>query len=337
MQRRAVLDLILSLLMSLAFAIGWLIAHLPGWDVALGVLLLIQALAYTAFVYRVKSDLQAWRRNWLRATIACAVWAIAVGFVTAQLSIIFMIGWSAFAVLWIGWMVLMYVRLRKRRLGAQGPVRAMPSAFRRIADELNPKYVPEWAIRQRRPVPRYSSALLRVFGQYWLPRLGLGLQLAGSLELVSTMVAFVGRQWVLSIVLGAISILTIVVGSVMWNSYRIRHWLPAGSGSAAPMATPVPRSFWVWLLLAMIDSLTGTAASLWLMTSNGSIRNILLGAAILSLCAGTASAILITQVDRISPGGLTLFGWSAKRSSVVILLAAAVFAATMLLQLPFSR
>jgi hypothetical protein len=118
MQRRAVLDLILSLLMSLAFAIGWLIAHLPGWDVALGVLLLIQALAYTVFVYRVKSDLQAWRRNWLQATIACAVWAIAVGFVTAQLSIIFMIGWSAFAVLWIGWMVLMYVRLRKRRLGA---------------------------------------------------------------------------------------------------------------------------------------------------------------------------------------------------------------------------
>ena len=57
----------------------------------------------------------------------------------------------------------------------------MASAFRRIADELNPHYVPEWALQRRRPVPRYVAALLRVFGRYWLPRLGLALQLIGSL------------------------------------------------------------------------------------------------------------------------------------------------------------
>ncbi len=213
----------------------------------------------------------------------------------------------------------------------------MPSAFRRIADELNPDFVPEWDLQRRRPVPRYVSALLEIFGDYWLPRFGLALQLIGSLGVIITIVALADPQWVLAILIGVVSMVTIVMGSVMWTSYRMRHWLPSGPGSAAPMAPPVPRSVWIWLLLSTIDLLIGLAVLLWLTTSNRSIRNMLLGAAIFSLCAGTASAMQITQVDRISPGALTLFGWSAKRSSVVILLASAVFAATMFLQLPFSR
>ena len=212
----------------------------------------------------------------------------------------------------------------------------MPSAFRRIADELNPDYVPEWALRRRRPVPRYVLALLGIFGDYWLPRLGLALQLIGSLGVFITIIVFAGRQWVLAILMGAIGTVIVVMGSVMWNSYRMRHWLPAGPGSAAPMAPPVPRSVWIWSLLATVDTLTGTAVLLWLTTSNRSMRNILLGAAIFSLCVGTASAMLITQVDRISPGALTLFGWSAKRSSVVILLVSTVVAATLFLQVPFT-
>jgi len=170
----------------------------------------------------------------------------------------------------------------------------MTSAFRRIADELNPDYVPECALQRRRPVPRYVSALLKIFGDYWLPRLGLAVQLIGSLGVFITTIAFAAQEWVLAIVLGAVSTVTIVTGSVMWNSYRMRHWLPAGRGSGAPMAPPLARSVWVWLLLAMIDLLTGTAVPLWLMTSNRSVRNILLGAAILSLCAGSANAICRT-------------------------------------------
>src|SRR5207302_2692612 len=148
----------------------------------------------------------------------------------------------------------------------------MPSAFRRIADELNPDYVPEWALKRRRPVPRFAPALLRIFGLYWLPRLGLALLIAGSFGLIITMVVFAGRQWALAIVFGVISILTAVLSSMMWTSYRVRHWLPGGRGSAAPMAPPVPRSVGIWLLLAMVDTLAGTGVMLWLITSNWSTR-----------------------------------------------------------------
>src|SRR5437868_11790587 len=174
----------------------------------------------------------------------------------------------------------------------------MTSAFRRIADELNPDFVPEWALQHRRAVPRYAATLLRIAGPYWLPRLGLVLQLIGLLGVFITVIPFAERQWVLAIALGAISTVTIVVGSVMWNSYRMRHWLPAGPGSGARLAPPIARAVWIWLSLATIDLLTGTAALLWLMTSNRGIRSILLGAAIWSLCTGTANAIVITQVDR---------------------------------------
>ena len=118
MQRRAVIDLALSLLMLFAFAFLWLAANLPGWFVVLGVLLLIQAIGYMVFAYRIKFKMTAWRRNWLQVTEACAVWSAAVALVTAQISIFFSIGWMVFSCLWIGWMVLIYVRLRRRRSAA---------------------------------------------------------------------------------------------------------------------------------------------------------------------------------------------------------------------------
>jgi len=57
MQRRAAIDLALSLLIVFALAFLWLAAHLPGWFVSLGVLLLIQAIGYMVFVYRTKFEM----------------------------------------------------------------------------------------------------------------------------------------------------------------------------------------------------------------------------------------------------------------------------------------
>src|SRR5712691_1220148 len=87
MRRRAVLDLVLSVLMVLGFAVGWLVAHLPGWFVVLGILLVMQALAYAGLAYRTGLDLDAWRRNWLQVTVACAVWSAAGTLVDAQISV----------------------------------------------------------------------------------------------------------------------------------------------------------------------------------------------------------------------------------------------------------
>src|SRR5438874_8535851 len=57
----------------------------------------------------------------------------------------------------------------------------MPSAFRRIADEFDPSYVPDSARRGRRRVPSYTKVLLSLFGKWWVPRLGLSLVTAAAL------------------------------------------------------------------------------------------------------------------------------------------------------------
>ena len=75
----------------------------------------------------------------------------------------------------------------------------MPSAFRQIADELNPDYVPQWALEHRRPVPGYAIRLSSTFGTYWLPRFGLGIQLAGSIAMIAAFVAAAAREWVVAI------------------------------------------------------------------------------------------------------------------------------------------
>ena len=209
------------------------------------------------------------------------------------------------------------------------------AAFRRIADELDPNHVPDWALRYRRPVPAYAAKLLSVFGLRWLPRIGLVLVLAGTAGLIAGMVAFAARAWVISGALVSVSLASTIVGSVFWTAYRMRHWLPGGAGSEAPSAPPVERSMWLWMWLAAAAAWGGCALMLWLMVSSGTARGALLGAGIFFICAGSASATFIKYTDRISPGRVKLLGWPAGRVSLIFLGAGVFLGATLLLQVPF--
>jgi hypothetical protein len=114
LRRRAILDLVVSLVLLVAFFVLWLTAHVSGWIVLLGALVLVQAVAYAAFVHRVRLDVAEWRGIWLQITISVAAWAAAVAFVAAHLSVAFMFVWLLFAILWIGWMLRIYIGIRRR-------------------------------------------------------------------------------------------------------------------------------------------------------------------------------------------------------------------------------
>jgi hypothetical protein len=113
LRQRAILDLVVSLVLMTAFLVLWLTAHVSGWIVLLGALVLVQAVAYAVFVHRVRVEVGEWRSIWLRITISEAAWA-AVAFVAAHLSVAFMFVWLLFAVLWIGWMLRTYIGIRRR-------------------------------------------------------------------------------------------------------------------------------------------------------------------------------------------------------------------------------
>ena len=211
----------------------------------------------------------------------------------------------------------------------------MGSAFRRIADELDPNHVPNWALRTRRPVPAYATMLLSIFGLRWLPRLGLGLVLAGTIGLVAGMVAFAARSWGTAVPIVLASLAGTVTGSLFWSSYRMRHWLPGGAGSDAPLAPSVERRTWLWMWLAVAAAFGGCALMMWLTFSSGSARGVVFGAGIFSICAGSASAILIKYTERISPGSMKLLGRPAGQVSLIFLGAGILFGASLFLQLPF--
>lgn len=211
----------------------------------------------------------------------------------------------------------------------------MGSAFRRIADELDPNHVPDWALRNRRPVPGYVAKLLSIFGLRWLPRLGLGLVVAGTVGLVAGMVAFASRSWGIAVLIVFASMASTIIGSVFWTSYRMRHWLPDGAGSDAPSAPPIATTSWIWMGLAAGAALGGCALMIWLTFSGRSTRDVVLGSAIISICAGSAGAALIKYRERISPGSVKVMGWPAGRISLVVLGVGVFFGATLLLQLPF--
>lgn len=211
----------------------------------------------------------------------------------------------------------------------------MPSAFRRIAEELDPNYVPDWALRNRRRVPAYATRLLSIFGVRWLPRIGLVLVLAGAIGLVAGMVAFASRSWGISVLIVSASLANTIIGSLFWTSYRMRHWLPGGAGSEAPSAPPVARNTWIWMWLALGVVCGGCALTIWLMASSRSARDVVLGAGIFSICAGSAGATLIKYTERISPGSVKLLGWPAGRISLIFLVVGVFFGATLFLPLPF--
>ncbi len=213
----------------------------------------------------------------------------------------------------------------------------MPSAFRQIADELNPDYVPEWALRRRRPVPGYATRLLSMFGIYWLPRVGLTIVLVALLAMVAAFVAAAARSWALAVVLFVLSVMLSIAGTTMWQSYRMRHWLSTGAGWGAPMtaAVRVPASTWIWMILGLVDALGGTVLLLWIVTSNAGVRADVFGAGIYALCAGTACALLITQVDTISGQRIRFLGMTGRRAAIVVLMVGFAFALASFLQLPF--
>ena len=215
----------------------------------------------------------------------------------------------------------------------------MPGAFRQIADELNPDYVPEWVLEHRRPVPGYAIRLLSTFGPYRLPRLGLGIQLAGLIAMIAAFVAAAAREWVVAIGLFFLAVVVVVAGALMWQSYRMRHWLPTGAASTAPLTAPVrlPTSTWIWTVLAWVDLLGGTALWMWTLTSTSghNLRAIMFGAAIFSLCAATSTALLLKQFDGISRQKITFLGMTASKCANVTLLVGLGFAVTLFLQLPF--
>src|SRR5437899_12677617 len=98
MRIRAVLDLVCSLLMLMGFVFLWQLAYLAVWFVVLGVLLLMQAIGYAVFTYRIKFDAAGWRCQLIPMMRAYAIWTVAEKVVTAQITIVFMIGWAVFSV-----------------------------------------------------------------------------------------------------------------------------------------------------------------------------------------------------------------------------------------------
>ncbi len=210
----------------------------------------------------------------------------------------------------------------------------MPSAFRRIADELDSSYVPEWAHRGRRPVPSYAKVLLSRFGKWWLPRLGLSLVTAAALLEMAGIIIFAARSWLAGVLVFAAGILTSVAGSLMWSAYRMRHWLPGASASDAPLAPPTPRRTWAWMLFAAVAVLAGLGLMMWLIVADGSPRAIVVGGGMFMVCAGTGSAVLLRQAQAASNGELSIGGWSARRVSLVMFVTSLVLAAILLAQAP---
>ena len=182
------------------------------------------------------------------------------------------------------------------------------------------------------PTPR---KLLSIFGLRWLPRLGLGLVLAGTVGLVAGMVAFASRSWGIAVLIVLASAASTIIGSLFWSSYRMRHWLPDGAGSAAPSAPAIARSTWIWMGLAAAAACGGCALMIWFAFSGRSARDVVFGAAVFSICAGSAGAALIKYTERTSPGSIKVMGWPAGRISLIVLGVGVFFGATLLLQLPF--
>ncbi len=212
----------------------------------------------------------------------------------------------------------------------------MPNAFSRIADELDPAFVQDWASRYRRRVPSYAERLLAMFGPWWLPRLGLSLLLLGLVVEVASMIVFIAsKSWVVATLTFFVGFLTTFAGSLMWTSYRVRHWLPGGAASSAPLAPPAARRLWPWSLLAFVVTLGGIGLMMWLISADGSPRAVALGAGLFMVCASTAAAAVVRQSDSISPGRMKFAGLPARRVSLAILIVGLVLAAALLAQAPF--
>lgn len=173
---------------------------------------------------------------------------------------------------------------------------------------------------------------MTVFGPWWLPRLALGLVGVALLIEIAGMTVFAAHSWLAGIVVFGAGVLISVAGTLMWGSYRMRHWLPDGVASGAPLASPVALSTWAWAALAAIVCLAGIGLMLWLMATNGSPPAVFFGIGILSLSASASSATLISLVDRISPDAITVLGLPARRLSVVMLAGGLILAAGFLMQ-----
>jgi hypothetical protein len=210
----------------------------------------------------------------------------------------------------------------------------MFDALRRVADELDPDYVPDWALVARRPVPGFARRLLSIFGRWWLPRLGLGLVVGGIFIEVAAFLVLAGRAWMAGILMLAGGLLTAVAGSVMWTAYRMRHWLPDGRAAGVPLARPVPASVWAWTCLALVLTVGGVGLMMWLIVANGSARGIVVGVGLFTVCAGSAAALLLWMADSVSTGGIRYRGWSARRLSRAIFVVGLVLGAILMAQAP---
>ena len=114
MRQRAKLDLVASFLILCAFAVAWRLAHLSAWFVVFGILFVVQSLGYAVFVKRQGADVNFWRRKWLQLMIASIIWSAAVDVVAEQISFVFGAVLTAFTCLWIGGVLLVWVRLRRK-------------------------------------------------------------------------------------------------------------------------------------------------------------------------------------------------------------------------------
>lgn len=216
----------------------------------------------------------------------------------------------------------------------KGNSRHLQDAFRRIADELDPDYVPEWARLGRRPVPGYARSLLSLFGRWLLPRLGLGLIVAGALLEVVGIIVFASRSWFPGTLVFGGGFLATVAGSLMWSAYRMRHWLPGGAASAAPLVPPIPRRGWAWMVLAMLVVLGGLGVMMWLMFVDGSLRGIFLGMGIFIVCSGTAGTVLLRQSQTASIGQVSIAGLPPRRLALILLVSSLILGASLLAQAP---
>ncbi len=215
-----------------------------------------------------------------------------------------------------------------------------PGAFRRIANELDPNYVPESASQGRRPVPGYFRWLLEVFGVWWLPRVGLSLVVLGTIAEVSAMVIFAGRSYLLGILVFVLGVALGVGGSVMWGAYRARHWLPGHAASTAPLTPRVPRGVWTWMTLAAVAVFGGLGVTMWLIAADGSPRAVVAGFGFFLLCTGVAGAEMVKRADQVSTSHIRVFGFESSRLSRVFIAAGVFGAATLFVQaalLPATR
>lgn len=211
----------------------------------------------------------------------------------------------------------------------------MPSAFRRIADELDPTFVPEWASHNRRPVPTYAKRLLALFGPWFLPRLGLSLIVIAAAAQIAAGIMFVARGFLPATLAFLAGVLASVVGSSMWSAYRMRHWIPGAAASTAPLAAPIPRRVWVWMSLAVVVILGGLALMVWLIAADGSARAVVTGIAIFMVCASVGASVLMKQSDAVSDETVTIAGLKRPQLGVLFLVGSVILAAMLFAQVPF--